>query len=484
MEASRWRYVVWIGAAVYALGVAAVALRHEPWADEAQAWLIARDSNPIELAVDVLRYEGHPILWYLVLTPFAKTLPYGAMTVVAVLFGIAGALLWTLRSPVPLAVRLAVPFTYFLFYQYAVVARSYVLLPLLMFWLAHEYPRRHERPWRFVLICALLTFTSVFPAIGAGCIMLAFFVVALMRRADLSAEEKRRYWLCFGAYVAAGLFLVYQLWQPENSTFYRWHINWNDLLNAWKGPFNTAKYALNASMTERWILTLPIVAVSLVWFYFRRTLFIYLAPTLCIMTLFGIKYFNGWHEGVLVLWWLFAVWVSFDKSIEPRKWEPKFMRWAMAAACLAFCAVQIFWTVQVSRNDWSGEYSPGKQLSAAVKERGLENGNVIGLNFWSTTFQPYFQNNLFSNHNGGNPPAFWRWEKPDDPNRQGWGDSVARDADINKLLEGKPDAIIVSHPGGDFEGYERLDFEGNMYWKNRIKENNRAALYIREDWEP
>ena len=215
MEASRWRYVVWACAAVYALGAAAVALRHEPWADEAQAWLIARDSNPIEMAVDVLRYEGHPILWYLVLTPFAKTLPYGSMTVVAVLFGIAGALLWTLRSPVPLAVRLAVPFTYFLFYQYAVVARSYVLLPLLMFWLAHEYPRRHERPWRFVLICALLTFTSVFPAVGAGCLMLAFFVEALMRRAELSAEQKQRYWLCFGAYVAAGLFLVYQLWQPR-----------------------------------------------------------------------------------------------------------------------------------------------------------------------------------------------------------------------------------------------------------------------------
>ena len=183
MESASWdrRYGAWIFAAVYALAVIAVAARHEPWADEAQAWLIARDSNPVAMAADVLRYEGHPILWYLVLTPFAKTLPYAAMTVVAVCFGIAGVLLWLLRSPVPPAIRFAVPFTYFLFYQYAVVARSYVLLPLLLFWLAHEYPRRHERPWRFVLICSLLTFTSVFPAVGAGFVMLAFFVEALMR---------------------------------------------------------------------------------------------------------------------------------------------------------------------------------------------------------------------------------------------------------------------------------------------------------------
>ena len=206
------------------------------------------------------------------------------------------------------------------------------------------------------------------------------------------------------------------------------------------------------------------------------------------MALFGFKYFNSWHEGIVLLWWLFAVWISFDPSVEPRRWEPKVMQWAMAAACVAVCGVQIYWAAKVSSSDWTGDYSPGEKVSAVLKERGLgvspDKGNVVGLRFWSTTFQPYFKENLFSNHNGGNLPTFWRWEKPDDPARQGWGDSVAREQDLNKLLEQKPDAIVVSRPGGDIEGYERIDFEGNLYWKDRVKERNPAAVYIRKDSEP
>jgi len=45
---------------------------HEMWRDELQAWLIARDSkNILELFIN-LKYEGHPALWYLLLTPLTK----------------------------------------------------------------------------------------------------------------------------------------------------------------------------------------------------------------------------------------------------------------------------------------------------------------------------------------------------------------------------------------------------------------------------
>jgi len=37
---------------------------HEPWADEAQAFLHARDFSISELIFEKLKYEGHPILWY------------------------------------------------------------------------------------------------------------------------------------------------------------------------------------------------------------------------------------------------------------------------------------------------------------------------------------------------------------------------------------------------------------------------------------
>lgn len=44
--------------------------KHEPWADEAQAWLIARDSSVSELFTTYLHSDGHPALWHLVLKLF------------------------------------------------------------------------------------------------------------------------------------------------------------------------------------------------------------------------------------------------------------------------------------------------------------------------------------------------------------------------------------------------------------------------------
>ena len=61
---------------LYAILLAVVLWKHEPWADEAQAWLIARDCSGVELLFQRLRYEGHPGLWYLILMIPSKILPY------------------------------------------------------------------------------------------------------------------------------------------------------------------------------------------------------------------------------------------------------------------------------------------------------------------------------------------------------------------------------------------------------------------------
>ena len=41
--------------------------RHVLWRDEAQAWLIARDSHSLRDLLTLVHYEGHPPLWYLLL---------------------------------------------------------------------------------------------------------------------------------------------------------------------------------------------------------------------------------------------------------------------------------------------------------------------------------------------------------------------------------------------------------------------------------
>src|SRR5215469_7226872 len=45
---------------------------HEPWADEAQAWQLARSVPLTELFRHSLRYEGTPGLWHFLLAILAK----------------------------------------------------------------------------------------------------------------------------------------------------------------------------------------------------------------------------------------------------------------------------------------------------------------------------------------------------------------------------------------------------------------------------
>ena len=65
---------------LYAVLLFMIMGRHEPFRDEAQQWLLARDLS-VPALIRQMSYEGHPCLWYLILMPFAKAgLPFGFAT--------------------------------------------------------------------------------------------------------------------------------------------------------------------------------------------------------------------------------------------------------------------------------------------------------------------------------------------------------------------------------------------------------------------
>lgn len=62
---------------MYAVVVIVVMCFHEPWFDEAQSWLIARDCSWHDLLLVRPHYEGHPPLWWLLLAiPARLGVPY------------------------------------------------------------------------------------------------------------------------------------------------------------------------------------------------------------------------------------------------------------------------------------------------------------------------------------------------------------------------------------------------------------------------
>ncbi len=123
---------------------------------------MARDLSPFDLLVRCLRYEGSPGLWHLILMGPAKLgLPYGCINILSGLIATGGILLFLTRARMPFVLRLLLPFSFILLYQYAVVARSYVLLPVLLFAIAAFYRDRARRIFLFTLLLCLLANASL-----------------------------------------------------------------------------------------------------------------------------------------------------------------------------------------------------------------------------------------------------------------------------------------------------------------------------------
>ena len=70
---------------------------HEIWRDEAQVWCLVRDTNIFELFF-LTQTEGHPILWYLLNLPLAKSgLSVFSMQILSLIFVFASVILFTLK---------------------------------------------------------------------------------------------------------------------------------------------------------------------------------------------------------------------------------------------------------------------------------------------------------------------------------------------------------------------------------------------------
>lgn len=136
---------------------------HEHWRDEGQAWMIAKSLSLGEL-IKILPGEGHPILWYFVIMPFAKLgLPYQGFSLISLAI-MALAALVLLKSDLPLWTRVIILFTPVFSYYNTAMARSYALIVLELVLVGAFYLKRREKPVLWALLIIMLFQTHMYAA--------------------------------------------------------------------------------------------------------------------------------------------------------------------------------------------------------------------------------------------------------------------------------------------------------------------------------
>lgn len=456
---------LWIVLGAYAAVLALVVPRHEPWFDEAQAWLIARDDSPYNLLVHTLRYEGTPGLWHLLLMAPAKAgLPYAALNWLAAAVAVAGVFVFLRFAPFPWPIKALFPFTYYVLYQYGVIARSYSLLPVLLFGLAALYRRKAERIYCYTALLCLLANVSLHGALIAGSLMLIHLVQVRSQWDGLSPAFRARQLRAAAAFGLLGVLLVWQLYPPPDPGFEASREIHTDFLDV----SIRACMVLARSFTGILVVSAVALAVSLWWLRHRGVLAVYLLPAGTVLLFFAVKYCTVFHEGILFLIWVFALWIGFDSPRRPAQ-DPRGPMVLVMLLMVAVFICQITWSIRTTALDYSGAYSGARELAQYIQRERLQGRVIFAHGFQTFAVQPYFDRNLFDNYNNKQGPAFWLWSSRHRP--------IPSLADIR---QGDPDVIVIAvwnvwtskqeqlpnRPGytqvGVFEG--RLFYKGDDYY--------------------
>jgi hypothetical protein len=110
-------------------------VHHELWLDEAQHFLIGRDSHSLPEMYYNMRYDGHPRLWngLLYLITHYITPSYIGMQVFHLMIATCTAFIFLRYAPFSLLIRILILSGYYFLFEYDLISRNYALGILLLF---------------------------------------------------------------------------------------------------------------------------------------------------------------------------------------------------------------------------------------------------------------------------------------------------------------------------------------------------------------
>ncbi|WP_207493444.1 hypothetical protein [Aridibaculum aurantiacum] len=465
----RYQVVVLL---IYIAVIAVGGFYHEPWMDEAQAWLLAKDASIKDIFFTYLKYEGTPGLWHLTLSIPAKLgLPYASLNIIAGLFSVAGVYVFVRFSPFSPAVKCLFPFTYFTLFQYGIIARSYCMIPLVIFSVAMVYHHRMNRPFLYMFLLFILANISAHTYLVAGGLVFLHFLNIVAQWPWLTNEIRKNHALAIGAYGLLAGFVAFTLIPPRdhmlaagiNSDFFHFIDVSVDMIMG-SLTYNHLGYAPSIQLAVAAVVFL----VTFFWLREKKMRSIYLFPLVLLCLLFSLKYKNLWHQGVLFYLWIFALWVSHSKHTMPVGLR---LTKAVNAVMILVFAVHTYWGIASIVYDIQNKYSGSRELVKYIKQNGYEGKKIFASGWKSASILPYFDNNIFYNYNNGSSNRFWIWSN-ENTTPMGAGIRVMDSISINQ-----PDLVILaSHyiPSSkiiSFEGYQVVDnFKGFLCWKGRRAE--------------
>ena len=358
--------------------------QHALWRDEAQAFLIGRDSHSVGELLFNLRLEGHPPLWHFLL--FLLTRTTSAPEAMQVLhLALAGTTVYLVSrfSPFPTVAKCLFPFGYFALFEYGVIARNYQLVLLFSVIFCIVWSRRRDAYIAFGVVLTLLSLShalGVILATGFGAMLV---MDAIVTRDEVGRRRMSSWQFAVGCALGAGgtiggALLAIPDVRATYVTGWRWspslpHLEQTitALCNAfvpvspWRPEFWNRNAFQGGAAVWVGVAAGGFVLLSVIRSW--RALVVLLVAGIGLLAFFYGKFFGNWcHHGALYIAWIAAIWVALS---DRPWWENRAVRWVGQGVLVVLLGVQVLGAAAPVYFGMKYPFSRGREVADFLKSR-------------------------------------------------------------------------------------------------------------------
>ena len=440
---------------------------HEPWRDEAQTWLIARDV-PLWEIPGYMSYEGHPCLWHLIIVPFAKlSMPYFTQNLVSLIIMTISVVVLLNYSKLSLFLKTILIFSPVFTYYYPVIARSYCLIPLCLFATAVFFKNRKDHPVRYTLAIAFLIQTHVIMMFAAFLMCVCLLIEVVL---DYIHNKERIDLIKSGfalslPVISVVLFGCQMLDLEKNSAFQIKQLGIRELLISVESKScDIFKMLCGINILAISVAIVLLLAFLLATRLYSRsrekwTVLVVVVGTIVLQILFYVMIYNFSEQRVLVMPYMivWGIWIL-------REYYEDVSIKILEAVFGVFLCMMLLHHIPVIWEEIERPYSGSKEAAEFIRENIPDDAILVSDNKPKcSAIMPYLNQKYYLYAGNGEMSSYTKWT-------QGVWDTIEYDqfvSWINSLNIGDREVWFISVCNSSLiDGIERISNDYELYFES------------------
>ena len=384
---------------IYSILIISIGMLHEPWSDEAQSWLIARDANFHDIFFKYASYEGCFPLWICILKFFIILGgKYKYLHIISSVITIISAYLIISNQKIKKEFRYLIPLNFWFFYQYGIISRNYSLITLSFSLFLLLYEDRHNKKIKYTILLIFISMINMYGMIISGILFLQLCLENFKKKNLLN--------LYYIPIVITYIFEIFVLMPQKDLLIYFYYQS--DTLQVFCNLFLRIITCQNNMLIQSCNLITVVLIVSIIISlkkYNKINIFSFME--LSILIFFLLIRGTSHHFGIL--FFIIIADLIFNTPKITNIKEKHIVETITTIILIIYTLLNLKSCIDDIFKDYSGAYTMTKYIS----ENNIQNDEIFAIGYKCTAVLPYFDENIFCGRN----TTFYTWDYSNNDNK-------------------------------------------------------------------